>query len=114
LSTEPYPYRPITEQLNLSKSKSPWLTPFIRLMMGSITFQAIDLPTSPETKTRFRLWGLTMGMTRDIIEFTKLNHLAFLKMTRSKPHYSRPDIGWITTMITHITYYSKKLIASKR
>ncbi|CAO3653173.1 unnamed protein product [Mucor hiemalis] len=114
LSTEPYPYRPITEQLNIVKlNRSKWVSPLIRLMMGSVTFPAIDLPTSPEVKTIFRLWGLTMGMTRDIIEFTQLDHnrLAFLQLTRSKPIYSRPDIGWLTTLIAYITFTAKKITA---
>lgn len=108
LSRECYPYRPMTERLGLSKSNSRWLTPLIRFMMGTVTFQAIDLPTSPNTL--FRLWGLTMGMTRDIIEFTNLDHkhLAFLKLTQNQPVYSRPDIGWITTIITYITFQLKK------
>lgn len=85
-------------------------------MMGSVTFPAIDLPTSPEVKTIFRLWGLTMGMTRDIIEFTQLDHnrLAFLQLTRSKPIYSRPDIGWLTTLIAYITFTAKKITAVNR
>lgn len=70
--------------------------------MGSVTFQAIDLPTSPI----FRLWGLTMTMTRDIIGFTQLDQLAFVK--KSKPIYSRPDIGWLTILITQLTVYTNR------
>jgi hypothetical protein len=84
-------------------------------MMGSVTFPAIDLPTCPEIKSIFRLWGLTMGMMRDIIEFTP-NHqeLAFMKLTSSAPIYSRPDIGWLTILIAKITIFSKRFAASRR
>jgi hypothetical protein len=84
-------------------------------MMGTITLPAIDLPTSPGNKTNFRLWGLTMGMTRDIIEFTDLNHnhLAFLELTRRKPIYSRPDIGWIALLITNSILYWRRLSSNK-
>lgn len=83
-------------------------------MMGSVTFPAIDLPTSPEVKTLFRLWGLTLGMTREIIEFTQLDHnrLAFLQLAKSKPIFSRPDIGWLTTLIASITFTIKNKTAA--
>lgn len=76
--------------------------------MGTVSFPAIDLPT--DTATQFRLWGLTMGMTRDLIEFTKLQQLLFVKLVNSKPIYSRPDIGWITLLVTQLTIYYKTFI----
>ncbi|KAI8090535.1 NUDIX hydrolase domain-like protein [Thamnidium elegans] len=107
LSTHSYAsYRPITEQLSLVRlNKNKWATPLIRFMMGSVTFAAIDLPTS----TNFRLWGLTMGMTRDIVEFTGLDNLSFVKMVNDKPIYSRPDIGWLALLFTQFTVSYKKL-----
>ncbi|KAG2234420.1 hypothetical protein INT48_007168 [Thamnidium elegans] len=94
------------EQLSLVRlNKNKWATPLIRFMMGSVTFAAIDLPTS----TNFRLWGLTMGMTRDIVEFTGLDNLSFVKMVNDKPIYSRPDIGWLALLFTQFTVSYKKL-----
>ncbi|KAI9273904.1 hypothetical protein EDC94DRAFT_510477, partial [Helicostylum pulchrum] len=105
-------YRPITEQLSLVRlNKNKWVTSFIRLMMGSVTFAAIDLPTTRETRTNFRLWGLTMGMTRDIIQFARLEeeNLSFVKLVNARPIYSRPDIGWLALLFTQFTVYYKKL-----
>ena len=109
LSTEAYPFQPVTEQLTLVRQKNKWYTPLIHSMMGTITMPAIDLPTE-SSEAKFRLWGLTMGMTRDIIQFTKLKDLAFVKLTSKPPTYSRPDIGFMITCITHVIFYRNKLL----
>jgi hypothetical protein len=102
----------MTEQLIISRTRSKWLVPLMRLMIGSVTFPAIDLPISSDIKTIFRLWGLTMGMTSDLIEFTGIpeNRLAFVQLTTTKPIFSRPDIGLLTLLITRL----KCMLAQKR
>lgn len=105
LSAQIYPSKPIVEQLTIGHFKNKWLSLLMRLMIGSVTFPTIDLPTSNDVKTVFRLWGLTMGMTSDLVEFTNIpkNRLAFVQLTTAKPIFSRPDIGLLATFITRLT-----------
>ncbi|KAI8363924.1 hypothetical protein BD560DRAFT_177516 [Blakeslea trispora] len=72
-------------------------------MMGSVQFPAIDLPTQPQ----FRLWGLTLGMTSDLVQFTQKKRLEFVQLTRKEPVYSRKDIGYLTRWITQLTLLLK-------
>lgn len=105
-SNQPYTNHAITEHLTLVRVKNRFVNRFIRFLMGSVTFPAVHLPTTTvNSQTTFKLWGLTLGMTSDIIEFTKKNHLAFLKLTKSKPIYSRKDIGMLAALITQLRYY---------
>ncbi|KAL7330333.1 hypothetical protein PS15p_205297 [Mucor circinelloides] len=105
-SSQPYANHAITEHLTLVRVKNRFVNRCIRFLMGSVTFPAIHLPTTPvNSQTTFKLWGLTLGMTNDIIEFTKKNHLAFLKLTNSKPIYSRKDIGVLAVLITQLRYF---------
>lgn len=101
-SNQPYVNHSITEYLTLVQFKNRFFNRLIRFLMGSVTFPAIHLPTS--TQTTFKLWGLTLGMTNDIIEFTRKNNLAFLKLTKSKPIYSRKDIALLANLITQLRY----------
>ncbi|KAL9537930.1 hypothetical protein MBANPS3_011334 [Mucor bainieri] len=105
-SKQPYVNHAITEHLTLVRSKNRFVNRCIRFLMGSVTFPAVLLPTTAaNAHTTFKLWGLTLGMTSDIIEFTKKNHLAFLKLTKSKPIYSRKDIGMLAALITQLRYF---------
>lgn len=101
-SNQPYVNHSITEYLTLVQFKNRFFNRLVRFLMGSVTFPAIHLPTS--TQTTFKLWGLTLGMTNDIIEFTRKNNLAFLKLTKSKPIYSRKDIALLANLITQLRY----------
>lgn len=105
-SKQPYANHAITEHLTLVRVKNRFINKCIRFLMGSVTFPAVHLPTTAaNSQTTFKLWGLTLGMTSDIIEFTKKNHLAFLKLTKSKPVYSRKDIGMLAALITQMRYF---------
>ncbi|GAN07348.1 NUDIX family hydrolase [Mucor ambiguus] len=105
-SNQPYANHAITEYLTLVQVKNRFVNRCIRFLMGSVTFPAVHLPTTAvNSRTTFKLWGLTLGMTSDIIEFTKKNHLAFLKLTKSKPTYSRKDIGMLAALITQLRYF---------
>lgn len=95
LATEPYPSRPVSESLSISY---PLLRPLMQWMMGSVSFPAVDLPGTPH----FRLWGLTMGMTRDIIQFTQLDQLAFVALVNS------PPTGFPIYFYNLYSYVSKK------
>lgn len=130
LSKEEYPsYQPITEALNMARYKSKWLNKFARLMLGTVQFPAYYLPTNLETRSvstnetlLFRLWGLTLGMTNDIIEMThphiSKDQLTFLKPSRAKGYiYSRPDIGYLTYYIAILRYYllsTKKAVTTSK
>ncbi|CEP19662.1 hypothetical protein [Parasitella parasitica] len=104
-SDQPYENHAITEYLTLVRFENRFLNQFARFLLGSVTFPAIHLPAASTTQTTFKLWGLTLGMTNDIIEFTrKKNHLAFLKLTKSKPVYSRKDIDILAILITQLRY----------
>ncbi|KAI8643385.1 NUDIX hydrolase domain-like protein [Parasitella parasitica] len=103
-SDQPHENHAITEYLTLVRFKSRFMNRFIRFLLGSVTFPAIHLPAAAATQTTFKLWGLTLGMTSDIIEFAPKNHLALLKLARSKPVYSRKDIDILATLITQLRY----------
>ncbi|KAI9483613.1 MAG: NUDIX hydrolase domain-like protein [Benjaminiella poitrasii] len=105
LSSQKYINRPIKEHLSIIRLEHRWVSPLIRFMMGSVTFPAVDLPvttTDKQAASLFRLWGLTMGMTSDLVKFTQFNDMAFVKLTKSLPIFSRPDIGFLVFWITHV------------
>ncbi|KAI8145605.1 NUDIX hydrolase domain-like protein [Fennellomyces sp. T-0311] len=84
LSTEAYPDTPVRTSI----------------MLGSVAFPAIDLPT--DEKHQMRLWGMTLGMTSELIEFTTRRHdgrpawqQQFVKMANQHPAFSQRDIGWL-------------------
>ncbi|KAI8876915.1 hypothetical protein K501DRAFT_288657 [Backusella circina FSU 941] len=104
LSNQVYPSRPVTEYLSVIQIRAKWTGWFTRLMLGSVTFPSVDLPCHSET--RFRLWGLTMRMTRDLVEFSRKENLGFIKLTEKSPEYSRPDIGWLVKLIARMTLKS--------
>lgn len=107
--------------------KNKWVRRFIRLMLGSVTFPSYYLPTNLDTRTTstnetllFRLWGLTLGMTNDIIELTHpyipKHQLTFLQPSRTSRYvYTRPDIGYLTYWIAKLRYFlfTKKMVNSK-
>ncbi|OBZ88024.1 Uncharacterized protein C14C4.10c [Choanephora cucurbitarum] len=104
LSENSYSCQLITEALPIvRKFNSKWLQKAIQVMTGSVQFPAVDLPT----QQHFRLWGLTMGMTSDLVQFTQKKHLAFVQMTRKEPVYSRIDIKYLTRWITQLTLLLK-------
>lgn len=104
LATETsYPIQFITEPLMPIQPTYAFLRPWIHWMMGSVSFAALDL--SPQ----FRLWGLTLLMTRDLIQLTgSTKELAFVKLVNQAPVYSRPDIGWLVRFITWVSMYYNK------
>ncbi|KAG2211721.1 hypothetical protein INT47_008818 [Mucor saturninus] len=103
LATElSYPTQYITEPLMPIRSY-PLLRPWMNWVMGSVSFAAVDL--SPQ----FRLWGLTLLMTRDLVQFAgKEQDLAFVRLVNQPPVYSRRDIGWLVRLITYLSMYSKE------
>ncbi|CAO3643720.1 unnamed protein product [Cunninghamella blakesleeana] len=95
-----------------------WRRKVAQILLGTITFPAIDLPLQPlphldnndGPKRRFRLWGLTLGMTRDILQLTNQPNLPFISLVTTSPSYSRKDIGWSIQFVYSITYFWKKYI----
>lgn len=53
----------IEETLAVRRTTIPWISPSLE----TFHFPAIDLPTDDPQRI-FRLWGLTLGMTDDLIE----------------------------------------------
>jgi hypothetical protein len=88
------------------RSKSKWKRALLGLILGTIAFPSVYLPSTDTTAARFRLWGLTMGMTKDLIKLNDTNHV-FVKLTETLPGYSWPDIGWLTYMITKVNILRK-------
>ncbi|KAF7727442.1 hypothetical protein EC973_007511 [Apophysomyces ossiformis] len=83
------------------KSLSP-----MRHMFGSVTFPSVDLPSDDPTR-RFRLWGLTLGLTRDLIQRVSEGRpawqvLAFIKHARRMPHYSHADLRWLMWILDKV------------
>jgi hypothetical protein len=86
-----------------------WRRKLLRPLLGGVSFPAIDLPIDKHSDMtispggdntpsyrRFRLWGLTLAMTRDLIQLTGQADLPFVALVAGTPRYSRQDIGmWI-------------------
>lgn len=103
LSTEPYNFRPM--KIKLMKKMPPYLkamAPVAQELFGNMEVPAIDLPDSNPPP---RLWGLTLGMTSQLIDMTEESisgrphrsknekHLTFVKLDKSPPKYTYPDIA---------------------
>ncbi|KAG1144850.1 hypothetical protein G6F37_003406 [Rhizopus arrhizus] len=100
LSSQPVPYQPITEPLSLVRQiNSTFIRSCLDLMFGTITFASIDLPPTTDPHL-FRLWGLTMGMTKDIVKLVDTQHSFFYRLTTRNPTFSRLDIGLLTFLVT--------------
>lgn len=111
LSEEAYTHRPMKIKL---MSKMPAhlrsLAPVAHGIFGDMEVPAIDLPDGNPASPP-RLWGLTLGMTSQLISMTadsisgrpdrpaisgRLNgpkKLAFVELDRSGPKYTYPDIA---------------------
>ncbi|KAM3588792.1 nudix (nucleoside diphosphate linked moiety X)-type motif 8, variant 3 [Umbelopsis sp. WA50703] len=103
LSTEPYNFRPM--KIKLMKKMPPYLrsmAPVAQELFGDMEVPAIDLPDSDPAP---RLWGLTLGMTSQLIDMTEESisgrphrsksqkQLTFVKLDKSPPKYTYPDIA---------------------
>ncbi|KAI8070786.1 hypothetical protein BC940DRAFT_331615 [Gongronella butleri] len=65
-----------------------------QMLLGTIALPAIDLPVS--SPLRFRLWGLTLGMTKELIQMLNVPSLPLLQTINTPPTYSHKDIGfWV-------------------
>ena len=101
---------PITEPLSIFRHmKRRWLKSLLNVMLGTISFTSIDLPPTTASDNVFRLWGLTMGMTKDIIKLVDTKESFFYKLTTQSPRFSRVDIGWFTMLITYAKVYWKRI-----
>ncbi|CAO3688851.1 unnamed protein product [Rhizopus microsporus] len=89
--------------------KRRWLKSLLNVMLGTISFTSIDLPPTTASDNVFRLWGLTMGMTKDIIKLVDTKESFFYKLTTQSPRFSRVDIGWFTMLITYAKVYWKRI-----
>ncbi|KAI9304143.1 hypothetical protein BJ944DRAFT_90764 [Cunninghamella echinulata] len=94
-----------------------WRRKLSQFLLGTISFPAIDLPLTTngednieKDNRRFRLWGLTLGMTRDIIQLADQPNLPFISFVTSAPSYSKKDIGWSIQFVTSLTIFWKKYI----
>ncbi|KAL0078820.1 hypothetical protein F4703DRAFT_1210153 [Phycomyces blakesleeanus] len=117
------------------------LAPLARSMMGTVSFPAIDLPTQDQDSNNnndssshhFRLWGITLGMTRDlmicaeggrptwkhkhsktspsIVQSTK-ETFPFVKFCKSPPLFSRKDISFLFWLMHRITSFKGNLTRS--
>ncbi|CAO3680406.1 unnamed protein product [Umbelopsis ramanniana] len=110
LSVEPYSYRPMKIKL---MSKMPphlrSLAPVAQGLFGNMEVPAIDLPDGNPSSPP-RLWGLTLGMTSQLINMTvgsssgrpirsrNEKRLAFVDLESSPPKYSFPDIAALVWM----------------
>lgn len=116
LSSADYPDQRVKESLAPAKRKSNgFAASLTRHMLGSISFPAIDLRSDDESRP-LRLWGLTLGMTCELIELTveqehhsegrpawQQTKLAFVKLARSAPVYSVKDVGYLVRLIAYVT-----------
>ncbi|CAO3688855.1 unnamed protein product [Rhizopus microsporus] len=110
LSSQVLDYTPITEPLSIFRHmKRRWLKSLLNVMLGTISFTSIDLPPTTASDNVFRLWGLTMGMTKDIIKLVDTKESFFYKLTTQSPRFSRVDIGWFTMLITYAKVYWKRI-----
>ncbi|CAO3590792.1 unnamed protein product [Absidia cylindrospora] len=102
-----------------------WRRRLLQPLLGTITFPAIDLPVHDITihdpddqqphhhispPRRFRLWGLTLGMTRDLIELAGQDDLPFLALVAGTPRYSRKDLGWWIHCLTIVTLFWRRKV----
>lgn len=94
------------------------MAPITQYSLGTISFPAIDLPS--ESGHMLRLWGLTLGMTRELIEMTapggddddsggrlawqrKTEQIPFVAMAKSLPTYSHPDLSFLVTLFVRLS-----------
>ncbi|KAI8332231.1 hypothetical protein BC941DRAFT_436996 [Chlamydoabsidia padenii] len=92
-----------------------WRRQLLQPLLGTVSFPAIDLPihsTSQLPDRRFRLWGLTLAMTRDLIQLTGHDELPFLALVAATPRYSRRDIGWWIKCITAVSMFWQQKVTS--
>ncbi|KAI8343116.1 hypothetical protein BC941DRAFT_87379 [Chlamydoabsidia padenii] len=86
-----------------------WRHILLQYLLGKITFPSIDLPVAAtSTPRRYRLWGMTLAMTRDLIQLTGVDDIPFLALVATLPQYSRKDIGWWIQIITRITCFWRR------
>jgi hypothetical protein len=105
LSVEPYAYRPM--KIKLMNKMPPHLrslAPVAQGFFGNMEVPAIDLPDGNPSSPP-RLWGLTLGMTSQLISLTaettsgrpirsrNEKRFTFVDLERSSPKYSFPDIA---------------------
>ncbi|ORZ01523.1 NUDIX hydrolase domain-like protein [Syncephalastrum racemosum] len=98
---------------HISSTLGRIMAPITQYSLGTISFPAIDLPS--ESGHMLRLWGLTLGMTRELIEMTapeeedddsggrpawqrKKEQIPFVTMANSLPTYSHPDLTLLVTL----------------
>ena len=77
-------------------------------MVGKVSFPAIDLPTEDESR-RMQLWGLTLGMTRELIELTEIPGPVgrpawqqFVTMAKAYPKFSYKDMNLLIRFFMYI------------
>jgi len=111
LSTEPYSYRPM--KIKLMSKMPPHLrsmAPVAHALFGNMEVPAIDLPDgNPDSPPR--LWGLTLGMTVQLIGMTadltsgrpnRPKKLALVELERSAPKYTYPDIAALVWLFAKV------------
>ncbi|KAG2224446.1 hypothetical protein INT45_010512, partial [Circinella minor] len=91
-------------------SKTPYPDTPLRksFMIGNVSFPAIDLPTEDESR-RMQLWGLTLGMTRELIELTETPGTMgrpawqqFVTMAKAYPKFSYSDMNVLIRFFMYI------------
>ncbi|KAI9265064.1 NUDIX hydrolase domain-like protein [Phascolomyces articulosus] len=92
LSPSPYPDSPLRKSF----------------MIGNVSFPAIELPTDNENH-HLQLWGLTLGMTRELIELTDTPGSdgrpiwqQFVTMARGYPRFSHKDMNVLIRFFMYI------------
>ncbi|KAI9020227.1 NUDIX hydrolase domain-like protein [Phycomyces nitens] len=128
LTNEPYNYDLVTQNLAPRSMRKGTIAPFARLMMGTVSFPAIDLPTLDNDSHNFRLWGITLGMTRDLMVCAEgrpawHNHTSiqstketfpFVKFAKSPPLFSHKDISFMFWVMYRVTAAKSNLFKSRQ
>lgn len=117
---------PITSEAAVVESLTPrvffgWRHTLLQHLLGTVTFPAIDLPVKNETtnditaaalpQRRFRLWGMTLAMTRDLVHLSDDGILPFSSLVATSPRFSRRDIGWWIQITARTTFFWRQPMA---
>ncbi|CAO3691735.1 unnamed protein product [Rhizopus stolonifer] len=104
LDKQPFTHQPITNPLSFTRHmKTRWIKAMADFFLGTISFTSFDLPSETDPRL-FRLWGLTMRMTKDIIGLVNTDSY-FYKLASECPQFSGRDIGFFTYLITLFKIY---------
>lgn len=114
LSSTPYPDQSMQESIAPTRRRdNRMIAPLARVMLGTVSFPAIDLPVDDPEEHRMRLWGMTLGMTRELIELACVDTTSidgrpawqqqFVTMAAARPKFSNLDMQWLVEFYLRVS-----------